>query len=173
MGSEFCAWRRRWRAIGRSVQTYILTPLFTFTDKTTTNPGIILLTSNLNTGKSSRGRLTITPSLTLTISQPPYYNDANAHDFAALNASATALLARLGSLPNSSVFLPPQGVPLEIYLREVRSSLVLFPFPVPIYALVTYVHAYLHVHPMYPVHQILAPIIQSLGWISAYGEHVR
>lgn len=80
--------------------------------------GGILFASNLNLGKTSKGRLTIDTDLFVNVSVTPYYNDPGDHDFKAILKSATNLLEIALTIPNSSLYLPPPGQDLEDYLRE-------------------------------------------------------
>jgi cellobiose dehydrogenase (acceptor) len=82
----------------------------------------MLFASNLNLGHTSRGRLTLSPNLTVEIAQSPYFNDPGDHDFAALLTSANSLLALINETllqtnPGSFFIAPPPGVSLEQYLR--------------------------------------------------------
>ncbi|KAF2830666.1 FAD/NAD(P)-binding domain-containing protein [Ophiobolus disseminans] len=89
--------------------------------------GYMIFTSNLNLGHTSRGRLTLTPNLTVSIAQPPYFTDASGHDFSALLTSATSLLALINATilqtqPGSFFLAPPPGVGLEQYLRAAKPA---------------------------------------------------
>ncbi|KAF1995510.1 GMC oxidoreductase [Amniculicola lignicola CBS 123094] len=81
---------------------------------------VLLFASTLSTGKTSRGTLSLTPDLKLTVTKRPYFNDPGAHDFAALLSSARSLLPILTNIPNATLLFPPSSDPqeLEKYLRE-------------------------------------------------------
>ncbi|KAH7125497.1 cellobiose dehydrogenase [Dendryphion nanum] len=80
--------------------------------------GVIGFASSLKSGKTSRGRLGITSTLFMNVTKTPYFNDAGDHDFKALNKSASAVLEIMKTIKGAELFLPPSGVPLELYLRE-------------------------------------------------------
>jgi len=87
----------------------------------------MLFTSNLNLGHTSRGRLSLSQNLTVTIAQSPYFNDAGDHDFAALLISATSLMSLINATilqtyPGSFFIAPPPGVGLEDYLRSAERA---------------------------------------------------
>ncbi|KAF1845180.1 GMC oxidoreductase, partial [Cucurbitaria berberidis CBS 394.84] len=87
--------------------------------------GLLLFTSNLCSGKTSRGRLSLVPSpsrLFVNVTTMPYFNDEGDHDFKAVLASATSLLDILKTIPDSSILLPSKDTPLQDYLRGFIAS---------------------------------------------------
>lgn len=86
--------------------------------------GIIAFASNLDLGKTSRGRLTLIPDsrLFVNVSITPYFNDPGDHDFKAMLRSATDLLEIIKTIPNSSVYYPPAGMGMEEYMRAYMAS---------------------------------------------------
>lgn len=89
--------------------------------------GLIGFSPNLNLGKTSRGRLTLTPqggNLLVNVSVTPFFNDEGGHDFAAVLQSTNSIVDLIASIPDSSFVLPPPGTPIEDYLRGVVATSV-------------------------------------------------
>ncbi|KAH7384479.1 hypothetical protein BKA66DRAFT_608673 [Pyrenochaeta sp. MPI-SDFR-AT-0127] len=80
---------------------------------------ILAFSSNLNLGKTSRGRLSLSTDsrLFVNVSKTPFFNDEGDHDFKAMLASAASIVEILKTIPNSSIIYPPPGTSLEDYLR--------------------------------------------------------
>jgi cellobiose dehydrogenase (acceptor) len=117
--------------------------------------GLILFASNLNNGKTSRGRLTIDTNLFVNVTTLPYFNDEGDHDFKALLSSANSVLDIMKSIPNSSVYYPTSGTSMEDYLRDVGIA----PFCPSIHT------------DRSPVHKNTAnSLLKSLDGLSAHGR---
>lgn len=79
--------------------------------------GYIVFTSNLNLGHTSRGSLSLSPDLKVTIVKSPYYNDPGDHDFKAVLKSASTMLSLIQNIPNITTILPSPDQDLETFLR--------------------------------------------------------
>lgn len=80
---------------------------------------LLVFASNLNLGKTSRGRLTLNSDakLFVNVSKTPFFNDDGDHDFKAILTSAASIIEILKTIPNSEIVFPPAGTSLEDYIR--------------------------------------------------------
>ncbi|OCL02553.1 cellobiose dehydrogenase [Glonium stellatum] len=82
------------------------------------NTTAIAFTASLGRGKTARGRLTITPNLTINVSTLPYFNDPGAHDATAFTAAIAKVLPLLQQLPNATLYQPAPGVSAADFVKS-------------------------------------------------------
>lgn len=85
-------------------------------------PDAMTLSQYLGTGVVSRGRMTITPSLTTRVSEHPYLHDE--FDKEAVIQGIKNMQEALNVIPNITWVLPPPDTTVEDYVNNVRLTLL-------------------------------------------------
>lgn len=73
----------------------------------------------LGLGKTSRGRVTINPSLLMDVSVLPYFNDEGNHDFEAVVTTVSGVVKAISSIPGAVMIHPAPGQDVRDYVQKV------------------------------------------------------
>ncbi|KAF4777677.1 fungal cellulose binding domain-containing protein [Colletotrichum scovillei] len=72
----------------------------------------------LGLGKTSRGRVTINPSLLMDVSVLPYFNDEGNHDFEAVVTTVSGVVKAISSIPGAVMIHPAPGQDVRDYVQK-------------------------------------------------------